>query len=53
MPDLSPPDVPSYPTRELSARESWQLAEIETGLEEAQRGHFASDAELEAVLVRY
>jgi predicted transcriptional regulator len=35
------------------ARESWQLANIEAGLEEAQRGDFASDAEVATVLAKY
>jgi predicted transcriptional regulator len=35
------------------AREAWQLAEIEAGLEEAQHGDFASDADVAAVLTKY
>jgi predicted transcriptional regulator len=35
------------------AREEWQLAEIEAGLAEAQRGEFADDAELAAVIAKY
>lgn len=35
------------------ACEEWQFAEIEAGLAEAERGDFASDAELAAVIARY
>ena len=35
------------------AREEWQLAEIEAGLAEADRGDFADDAEVDAVLTRF
>jgi predicted transcriptional regulator len=35
------------------AREFWQLAEIEAGLEEAKLGDFASEAEVAAVLAKY
>jgi len=35
------------------AREAWQLAEIEAGLNEAERGDFASEAEVEGVLKKY
>lgn len=34
-------------------RETWQLVEIEAGLEEAKRGDFATEAELAEVLNRY
>jgi predicted transcriptional regulator len=34
-------------------REEWQLAEIEAGLAEADRGEFASEADLKAVLEKY
>lgn len=33
--------------------QSWQVAEIQSGLAEAERGDFASDAELSAVLAKY
>ncbi len=32
------------------AREAWQLADIEAGLREAERGDFASDAEVAATI---
>ncbi len=53
MSDRSPVSVVDRPTSELIACESRQLAEIEAGLEEAQRGDFASDAEVAAVLAKY
>lgn len=33
--------------------QSWQVADIQSGLAEAERGDFASDAELSAVLAKY
>lgn len=35
------------------AREEWQLSEIEAGIAEADRGEFASDAEIADVLAKY
>jgi predicted transcriptional regulator len=35
------------------AREAWQLADIEAGLREAERGDFASDAEVAATIANY
>ncbi|PAQ11905.1 CopG family ribbon-helix-helix protein [Mesorhizobium temperatum] len=35
------------------AREEWQLAEIETGLADAERGDFASDRDVAAVVGKY
>jgi predicted transcriptional regulator len=35
------------------AREAWQLADIEAGLREAERGEFASDAEVAAIVAKY
>ena len=34
-------------------RETWQLAEIEAGLAEADRGEFASEADLARVVGKY
>lgn len=34
-------------------RQEWQIAEIEAGLAEADRGEFASDQELAAVFAKY
>ena len=33
--------------------QSWQVADIQSGLAEADRGDFASDAEVDAVLARH
>jgi len=33
--------------------EQWQVQDIQAGLSEADRGEFASDAEVEAVFKRY
>ena len=35
------------------AREAWQLADIEAGLREAERGDFASDVEVAATIAKY
>jgi predicted transcriptional regulator len=35
------------------ARESWQITEIEAGLAEADKGEFASDSDVAAVLNTY
>ncbi|MQB45160.1 CopG family ribbon-helix-helix protein [Rhizobium sp. ICMP 5592] len=35
------------------AREEWQIAEIEAGLAEANRGEFASDGEIANVIGKY
>jgi predicted transcriptional regulator len=51
--DRSRSYVATQAISDFIARESWQLAEIEAGLEEAQRGDFASDAELATVLAKY
>jgi predicted transcriptional regulator len=40
-------------TRELSDLERWQIEEIKKGLEEADRGEFASDEEVEQTLKRW
>jgi predicted transcriptional regulator len=34
-------------------REAWQLADIEAGLREAERGEFVSDAEVAATIARF
>ncbi|HTE35026.1 MAG TPA: CopG family ribbon-helix-helix protein [Reyranella sp.] len=34
-------------------REEWQLADIEAGLREADRGDFATDAEVTATIAKY
>jgi RHH-type transcriptional regulator, rel operon repressor / antitoxin RelB len=40
-------------TRELSDLEQWQIEEIKKGLEEADRGEFASDEEVQQTLKRW
>ncbi len=35
------------------ARETWQLAEIEAGLAQANRGDFATDEQVAAVLAKF
>ena len=34
-------------------REAWQLADIEAGLREAERGDFATDAEVATTIAKY
>ncbi len=45
--------VAAVAIEDFLAREEWQLAEIEAGLAEADRGDFADDAEVDAVLTRF
>ncbi|MGD9883451.1 MAG: hypothetical protein AB7F22_24445 [Reyranella sp.] len=40
-------------TGDIDLREAWQLADIEAGLREAERGDVASDAELEATIAKF
>jgi predicted transcriptional regulator len=40
-------------TRELDALARWQIEEIKKALDEADRGEFASDEEVEQVLKRW
>ena len=40
-------------TRELDALAQWQIEEIKKALDEADRGEFASDEEVEQVLKRW
>ncbi|MGA2235524.1 MAG: hypothetical protein ABSG23_08625 [Terriglobales bacterium] len=40
-------------TRKLDALGQWQIEEIEKGIDEADRGEFASDEEVEEVLKRW
>ena len=46
----SPSFLASKALEEFVSRETWQVAEIEAGLAEANRGEFASEAEVERVL---
>jgi predicted transcriptional regulator len=45
--------VAAQAIEDFVAREAWQLAEIEAGLAEADRGEFANDAELARVVGKY
>ncbi len=51
--DRSRPYVANESISDSVERESWQLAEIKIGLEEARCGDFASDPEVAAVLAKY
>lgn len=39
--------------REYLALNDWQIAEIKKGIEEADRGEFASDADVEAMIRKW
>lgn len=45
--------VAAQAIEDFVAREEWQLAEIEAGLAEAERGDFASDRDVAAVVGKY
>ncbi len=51
--DRSRSYVAAQAIEDFVAREEWQLAEIEAGLAEAQRGEFASDRDVAAVVGKY
>ena len=51
--DRSRSFLTSQAIEEFVAREVWQLSEIDAGLAEANRGEFASEAEVERVLGAY
>lgn len=51
--DRSRSYVASQAIEDYVAREAWQLAEIEAGLIEAERGDFASAADISSVVARY
>lgn len=38
---------------EFIEKETWQIAEIQAGLEDADRGEFASEDELSAIIAKY
>ncbi|TGU28339.1 ribbon-helix-helix protein, CopG family, partial [bacterium M00.F.Ca.ET.152.01.1.1] len=48
--DRSRSYVAAQAIEDYVAREEWQLAEIEAGLEEADRGEFASEQDLAGVI---
>ncbi|TIO07138.1 CopG family ribbon-helix-helix protein [Mesorhizobium sp.] len=51
--DRSRSYVAAQAIEDFVAREEWQLAEIEAGLTEAERGDFASDRDVAAVIGKY
>lgn len=51
--DRSRSYVAAQAIEDYVAREAWQLAEIEAGLLEAERGDFASAADLASVIGEY
>lgn len=51
--DRSRSYVAAQAIEDYVAREAWQLAEIEAGLAEADRGDFASAADLASVIAKY
>ncbi|RWM24284.1 MAG: ribbon-helix-helix protein, CopG family [Mesorhizobium sp.] len=51
--DRSRSYVAAQAIEDFVAREEWQLAEIEAGVAEAERGDFASDRDLAAVVGKY
>ena len=51
--DRSRAYVAAQAIEDFVAREEWQLAEIEAGLNEANNGEFASGAEVERVFNKY
>jgi predicted transcriptional regulator len=51
--DRSTANVAEQAIEDFVAREEWQIAEIEAGVVEAERGDFASSAEVAAVLAKY
>lgn len=51
--DRSRSYVAAQAIEDFVAREEWQLAEIEAGLAEAERGDFASDRDVAAVVGKY
>jgi predicted transcriptional regulator len=51
--ERSPANVAKQAIEDFVAREEWQIAEIEAGIIEADRGDFASSADVAAVLAKY
>ncbi|MER9332007.1 CopG family ribbon-helix-helix protein [Mesorhizobium sp. M0488] len=51
--DRSRSYVAAQAIEDFVARQEWQIAEIEAGLAEAERGEFANEQELAAVLAKY
>ena len=53
MRKLSPAQMATLAIEEFIEREEWQIAEIEAAVHEADRGDFASDEDVTAVLSKY
>ncbi|RRI06332.1 ribbon-helix-helix protein, CopG family [Mesorhizobium tamadayense] len=51
--DRSRSYVAAQAIEDYVAREEWQLAEIEAGLNEADRGEFASETDLADIVAKY
>ncbi|MBE1706191.1 MULTISPECIES: CopG family ribbon-helix-helix protein [Mesorhizobium] len=51
--DRSRSYVAAQAIEDFVTRQEWQLAEIEAGLAEAERGEFANEQELAAVIAKY
>jgi predicted transcriptional regulator len=51
--ERSPAHVAAQAIEEFVARQAWQLADIEAGLEEAEAGDFASQAEVDRIVAKY
>lgn len=51
--DRSRSYVAAQAISDFVTREAWQLADIEAGLRDAERGNFASDAEVAATIARF
>ena len=51
--DRSRSYVAAQAIEDFVAREQWQLVDIEAGLREAERGEFATTAEVAATIAKY
>jgi predicted transcriptional regulator len=51
--DRSRSYVAAQAIEDFVSREQWQLADIEAGLREADRGEFATEAEVAATIAKY
>ncbi len=51
--EISRSSLVSKAIEEFIAKENWQIAEIQSGLDEAEREDFASDDDLKIVIDRY
>ncbi|ODR93210.1 CopG family ribbon-helix-helix protein [Sinorhizobium alkalisoli] len=51
--DRSRANLAAQAIEDYVAREEWQLAEIQAGIDEADRGEFASANELASVVAKY